>query len=130
MVDNIKNTQFGSFVKYRNHEYYIPNVFDKVPDIRNDVIAIEHGNAKTEENYLTKMLCKELSQITGQDVNMDNLKTINYLYKTKRGYSNNILQTAYAFHDSENDMHYMYIAEKNTLKIMAPNGYVMTEKLF
>ena len=130
MVDNIRNTQFGSFVKYRNHEYYVPNVFEKVPDIRNDVVAIEHGNEKTKETPFTIILCEKLSEISGQDVNMDNLKTINYLYKTKRGYNNNVLQTAYAFHDSENDMHYMYIKERGVLKTMAPNGYVMTDKLF
>jgi hypothetical protein len=129
MIDNIKQTQSGFFVKYRNHEYYVPNIYEKIPDIRNDMVAIEHGNAETKDNAVTRKICQKLSQISGQEVTLDNLKTINYLTRPHKGYDNNICQSAYAFHDSVNDMHYMYKAENDSLKIMAPNGYVMTEKL-
>ena len=130
MINNIEKTYRGFFVKRNCHEELIPYMLKGVPDIVHDDLLIQHGNAKTVSNLESKVAAEKMNRFLYRDVNVDDLKTINYMLKTEKGYDNNESNVAYSVYDEKEDNMYLFIPKDGIVKKMYDNGYVKEFDIF
>lgn len=129
MIENIKKTLTGYFVRYNTNEYFIPYVLSDFPDILRHRHAVENGNAAIEINEETeKAISVFQSQIKGM-LNLKDLKSIKYLRTPEAGYANNVVKTAYSYFDKMNNDLYLYLPQKQKLKVLTSCGLVKKIKL-
>ena len=129
MIENIKKTLTGHFVRYDKHEYFIPHVLKEFPDILQHRHAVENGNAPIEMNEETEKAIDVFQAQTKHMCDIKNLKIIKYLRMPDAGYANNILRTAYSYFDSINNDLYLYMPHKHRLKVLTNGGLVKKIKI-
>ena len=130
MIKNIEDSYTGFFVKRNRHEEVIPNRFNGIPDIIEDNLLIRHGNAKTVPNLETRLAAERLNRFLDMDIDIDDLKTINYMVKTEEGYANNDERVAYSAYDDKEDTLYLYIPDEGVLKKLYDNGFVKNFEIY
>ncbi len=124
MIENIKKTLSGTFINDGNKEVFIPYILGRTPDIKRDEILVKNGNTENIYDEQFDFIHEELEDILDMDIEKEDITTINYLSKTKKGYDNNAIRQAYGFYDKEEDVTYLYIPERNKLQTLLDNGYV------
>lgn len=124
MVDNIRKTTMGRFVRDGNREVFVPYILGRTPDVKRDEILVKNGNASN--NYYEDFddIREELECILDRNIERDEMTTINYLNKTVRGFDNNEVKQAYGYTDNEDGTTYLYIPDRNKLQTLLDNGYV------
>lgn len=130
MIENIQKTQSGYFVRYGKHEYFIPHILKKVPNIKTKIHAVENGNAPLELNEESISARDAIESQIKRIVDIQDLKAIKYLKRTIDGFDgNNLVKTAYSYFDKiENDL-YLYIPEKKKMEILVNDLLVKNIKL-
>ena len=123
MVDNIRETIRGFFVKEKNHEYFISNLHPTVPDILTNKALIRYGNKQTVDTPETRQICKIMSYVSNNDVKLEDLKTIEYLARSA-AFGNNERRIAYSYYDEVYDMQYYFRPEKSSVKAVSGWGHV------
>ena len=129
MIDNIKKTKTGFFIKSNSHEYYAPHIFSVIPDVKKQQRVVEIGNAETEINEEAENAMKIIQSRSEEKFDIKNLKTIKYLRRIFDGYANCTVKKAYSYYDKCNDDLYLYIPQKNKLQILMKDCFVKTIKL-
>ena len=128
MVDNIRDTLKGVFVRNGKYEDFVADLHPQYPNIIKDKSLLLYGNKKTVNNEETKKACEILSNISNNNVKLKDLKTIEYKVKLGK-YANNERKTAYAYYDDCYEIQYYYIPDRNEIKTRNVNDYVTTIKL-
>lgn len=129
MIENIKQTLTGFFVREDKHEYFIPNVSKKIPNISENLYLVENGNAVTELNDETDEVLKFFESTTKEQVNIDDLKTIKYMTRTVNGFDNNVVKTAYSYFDKINNDLYLYMPNKRRLQVLTNSNLIKNIRL-
>ena len=129
MINNIKGTMTGYFIKNGKHEYFIPNILKKVPNISNAQLVVEHGNAVTEINDDALAALGVMKLFLGENVDIKKLKTIKYLRKPITHYANNTVEMAYSYFDDLNNDLYLYIPKNKKIQIKSITNYIKNYKI-
>ena len=130
MIENIKKTYTGVFVKRIKHEELIPDMLKKQPDIIYDDLVVKYGNTPTEMNLETQLILEKLYKFLYKPIELKDLKTISYIVKTEQGYDNVELRKAYSVYDVPTDTQYLYIPEDGILKRKYDSGYVANYNIY
>jgi len=128
MVDNIRDTFKGVFVRNGKAEYFVADLHPKYPNIIKDRALLLYGNKKTVSNEETQKACEILSNISKTQVELKDLKTIEYKVKAGK-YENNERKTAYSYYDDCYEIQYYYMPNKNLIKKRNANDYINEIKL-
>lgn len=128
MIDNIKKTLTGFFVRSNNQEYFVPYILNKVPDVLNQQHIVENGNAETVRNEESQEAFKIIQSYGKAKFSIKKLKTIKYLERSFLGYSNNTSENAFSYFDKPNNILYLYIPKNKTLQILTNENYVRNIK--
>ena len=129
MIENIKKSMTGYFIRSGKHEYYAPYILLKAPNILSQRRIVERGNAKTEINEESKAALEVIQSQANKKFNIKNLKTIKYLRRPFDGYANNTIAKAFGYLDKSSDDLYLYIPQKNKMKILINDCFVKKIKL-
>ena len=129
MIENIKKTETGFFIKSNGHEYYTPHILPIIPNIKTQHRVVKIGNAETEINEESEAALKIIESQANEKFDIKNLKTIKYLRKIFNGYANSTVKKAYSYYDKLNDDLYLYIPQKNKMQIMINDRLVKNIKL-
>lgn len=124
MVDNIRKTMTGYFVRSMNKEYFIPHILDKTPHVLRQSHVIKYGNVPTERNEESKAAFKIINSCTKAKLDIKNLKTIKYLHRPINGYSNNVVEKAYSYSNISDSTIYLYIPKENRMQILSSDNHV------
>jgi len=124
MIDNVRKTLTGKFVRVKNHEYFVPYILNREPNVVSQRYILENGNSVTEYNEEVKNALDVLSACMQKKIKMKDLKTVPYLRKNVPGYANNTVCNVYSYIDSVNDEIFMYIPQRNKVQVAANNGYI------
>ena len=128
MIENIKKTLTGHFMKRGTHEYYVPHVLSTTPDIFEQLNIVEEGTAVTELNEESQNALKIIQSQAKEKLDIKELKTIKYLIKPFKGYINNTLKKAFSCYDRKNDELFLYIPHKKKLQILDNRNFVKNIK--
>ena len=128
MVDNIRDTFKGVFVRNGKAEYFVADLHPKYPNIIKDRALLLYGNKKTVSNEETQKACEILSNISKTQVELKDLKTIEYKVKAGK-YENSERKTAYSYYDDCYEIQYYYMPNKNLIKTRNANDYITEIKL-
>ena len=93
-------------------------------------LLLKYGNAETVPNLATRIAAEKLNRFLHMDVNVYNLKTINYMVNTEEGYDNNDERVAYSVYDDEMDDMYLYLPDEGVLKRIYDCGFVKTFEIY
>jgi len=129
MIENIEKTMTGYFIRQNRHEYFIPHVLKKVPNISNYQYLIENGNTATELNKESEDALKIIEAHAKETLDIKDLKTIKYLRKTIDGYANNTIEKAFGYLDKINNDLYLYIPKNNRMQILTNDYFVKNIRL-
>ena len=129
MIENIKKSLSGYFVRRDRHEYFIPYILNKSPNIIYNNILVENGNTLNtiDENYynIIQILQKQIKN----KINTNDLKMIRYLVKPIEGYANNFVNMAYSYLDKVNNDLYLYTQHNKKLEILTNGCFIKNIKL-
>jgi len=129
MIENIKKIKTGYFIRSNGHEYFTPHILPKAPNFHHNLRVVELGNAETEINEESKAALNIIESQANKKFDIKNLKTIKYLKRIFDGYANNTVKNAYSYYDQINNDLYLYIPQKNKLKILINNCFEKKIKL-
>ncbi len=124
MIENIKKTITGHFVRHGYHEYYIPHVLRTTPDILDQLHIVEEGNAETEINEESQNALKIIQSYAKEKLDIAEMKTIKFIIRPFKGYVNNTLEKAFSYYDNINDELFLYIPHKKKLQILNNSNLV------
>ena len=129
MIENIKKTMTGFFIRYDKHEYFIPHILEKSPNIVKHQHIVENGNCVTELNEESKTALNIIESQANGKFDIKELKTIRYLRKPVEGYANNTVEKAFSYFDKLNNDLYLYIPFNNKIQILTNKSFVKNIKL-
>jgi len=129
MAENIKQTLIGHFLKIGSHEYFIPNILNKAPNIIRNLHTVMNGNAPIKNNEETQKALDILQLATNRNIKPEELKSIKYLKKHVEGFANNVIKNAFSYFDENKNFLYLYIPENDKLEILKNNGFIKNLKL-
>ena len=125
LVENIKKSKSGFFIRYGKHEYFIPYILKKPPEILKHIHTVENGNSPLELSEASVNAKDVIEAHVKRKVNVRYLKAIRYLKRTVDGFDGNtIVKTAYSYFDKKMNDLYLYIPEKKIMQVLFNNEFV------
>ena len=125
MISNIRESLCGKVYTIGDKDVLIPNILNRVPDVKNDENTVLQGNTTTEISDIYNS-CSVLEEYSKKMINKPEkeIKTIRYMIKPYEGYDNIRVLKAYSYYDKRCDKLYLYKPEENIIQVLYNNNYV------